>query len=209
MHPSPNTAAHWDEVYRTKPVDSTSWYRPHLDRSLEVIDALRLPADAHIIDVGCGASTLIADLLARGFRNLNGLDIARTAIDIARAAIPICPDSVRWIIGDVRTAELPASAFDLWHDRAAFHFLTTPADRAAYAAQAARALKPTGALLISAFAPDGPARCSGLDVARAAPEDIATALGPRFEFISGTTHTHTTPWGAPQHFSMCLGRRRP
>lgn len=202
-------AHHWDQVYRTKPVDQTSWFCPHLTHSLEAIDALRLPTDAHIIDIGAGASSLIADLLARGFRNCTALDIAPRAIELARAAIPHCPDSVRWITGDVRTAELPAETFDLWHDRAAFHFLTDPTHRAAYIAQAARALRPGAAILISTFAPDGPTKCSGLEVAQLSPDDIATALGTAFQYISGAAHTHTTPWGAPQRFSLCLCRRRP
>ena len=202
------SAHHWDQVYRTKPVDQTSWFCPHLAHSLEAIDALRLPTDAHIIDIGAGASSLIADLLTRGFRNLTALDIAPTAIELARASTPNCPDSVRWITGDVRTADLPPATFDLWHDRAAFHFLTDPAHRAAYIDQAARALRPGAHILIATFAPDGPAKCSGLEVARLSPEGIATALGPAFEFISGAGHTHTTPWGAPQQFSLCLCQRR-
>lgn len=200
-------AEHWNHVYESKAPQAVSWYRPQLDRSLALIDSLNLSRDARIIDVGCGASSLIADLFRRGYRNLIGLDIADRAIDIARSALGDAAESVRWMVADITEAQLPAASLDLWHDRAAFHFLTVPADRARYAALARRSIVPGGHILVGGFAPDGPARCSDLDVVRASPEAVHAALGDGFQCVATASEAHTTPWGSSQSFAYCLCQR--
>ena len=141
-------AAHWQQVYTSKASDAVSWYRPHLDRSLALIDGLALAPDAPILDVGAGASTLVDDLLARGLRDVTVNDLADAALDHTRARIAALPppaqSAVRYLAGDITTLALPAAHYALWHDRAAFHFLTEPAQRRAYVAQAARSLRPGG-----------------------------------------------------------------
>lgn len=199
--------AHWDQVYETKAIDRVSWFAPHLSRSLELIEALGLPATAAIIDVGGGASTLPADLLAAGHRNLTVLDISPSALRAARTALGTRASDVTWIAGDVTSAPLPEGAYDLWHDRAVFHFLTDPADRAAYLAQVQRALRPGGWVIVATFGPEGPEKCSGLDVVRYDDAGLVQQFGAAFERVRCLQETHQTPWGGEQGFVYCLCRR--
>jgi SAM-dependent methyltransferase len=201
--------AHWQQVYTNKPTDAVSWYRPHLDRSLAFIDALGLDHDAPIIDVGAGASTLVDDLLARGFRDLTLNDIADAALAHTRerlgTAIATRLD-VR--IGDITTLDLPPAHYALWHDRAVFHFLTEAAQRDAYVAQVRRALRPGGHLLVATFAADGPERCSGLPVQRYDADTLAAMFAPQCERMADTREQHPTPFGTTQSFQYLLLRRR-
>jgi ubiquinone/menaquinone biosynthesis C-methylase UbiE len=199
--------AHWQDVYRTKAADRVSWYRPHLDVSLELLELAGLRADIRLIDVGGGASTLVDDLLARGLRRITVLDVSAEALAIARRRLGGPASMVTWIACDVLRAELPDAAYDLWHDRAVLHFLTDPADASAYAARAARAVKPGGYAVIGGFAPDGPERCSGLPVARRSAGDIAAMLGPSFTLAAERAEMHPTPAGAAQSFAYALLRR--
>ena len=189
--------SHWQQVYATKATDAVSWYRPHLDRSLAFIDALGLDRDAPILDVGAGASTLVDDLLARGFRELTLNDLADTALALARQRLASSPLAlnVRYRVGDITTLDLPDAHFALWHDRAVFHFLTEPAQRAAYVTQAARTLRPGGHLLIATFAADGPERCSGLPVQRYDADTLAAEFAPHFTRIGDAREQHPTPFG--------------
>lgn len=199
---------HWESIYAAKTPDRVSWYRPHLDRSLAFLDAASLTPDAAVIDVGGGASTFVDDLLDRGLHHITVLDIAAAALDASRARLGPRGSGVRWICADVLDAPLPAGAFDLWHDRAAFHFLTEPAARAAYVRALTRALKPGGHVVIATFAPDGPEKCSGLAVQHLSPEGIHAELGAAFELLAGTSEVHETPWGSEQSFSYCFARLR-
>lgn len=199
--------AHWQNVYLTKPVDTVSWYRPHLDVSLELLELAGVTSDSRLIDVGGGASTLVDDLLDRGMRHLTILDVSPQALAIARRRIGPRESKVAWVASDVLAASLPPGGFDVWHDRAVFHFLTDPADAARYAEQAAAAVRRGGHAIIGGFAPDGPERCSGLPVARRSAEDIAALFAPSFRLVTKRAERHTTPAGNEQSFAYALLQR--
>ncbi len=197
---------HWEGVYTTKAPDQVSWYAPRLDRSLELILRAGKPPAA-VIDVGGGASTLVDDLLRLGYGPVTVLDVSDSALQVSRARLGSEADRVHWLAGDVIHTVLPPGAFDVWHDRAAFHFLLDPADQAAYAARAARSVRPGGHLVIATFAPDGPEKCSGLEVARYDGAGLASVLGPSFRLESEERETHLTPWGAQQRFVYAVLER--
>jgi len=200
-------AQYWQTIYANKGDIQTSWYRPHLETSLRLIDGRRLPANAAIIDVGAGRSTLVDDLIARGFRDLTALDVAPAALTQARRRLGVAGDIVRWITGDVLSAELPGSRYDLWHDRAAFHFLTKPAQQERYAAVAARSVREGGYLLVATLARDGPGRCSSLPVGRYDAANLAARFAPAFVPVSDAREEHRTPADAIQPFTYLLLRR--
>lgn len=197
---------HWERVYEEKPENAVSWYRPHLETSLALIEKLAEGRDAAIIDIGGGASTLVDDLLARGYTRLTVLDIAQGALERARKRLGPAAERVRWIAGDVRSIELAESSCDLWHDRAAFHFLTDSGDRHAYIRQVRRAMKPGGVVIVSTFGASGPKKCSGLDVARYEPAVLAREFGSGFRLLSSMNEVHRTPLGAEQEFVYCSFR---
>ena len=198
--------AHWEHVYRTKSVDEVSWYRPHLEISLGLIDDAAPARRSAIIDVGGGESTLVDDLVASGRTDVTVLDISQAAIDVARDRLGPSASGVHWVTGDITSIELEASRYDLWHDRAVFHFLTTPEDRAAYVRQVARAVKPGGHVIVATFGPDGPEKCIGLDVVRYDAGQLHGEFGPRFRLLESVTELHETPWGTPQQFMYCFCR---
>lgn len=193
------TQAHWEQVYTTKAANAVSWYQPEARTSLALI-AARVGPDAAILDVGSGASTLVDGLLAWGARHLAVLDIAASALALARTRLGQQAERVQWWVGDVHSVALPAQGLDLWHDRAVFHFLTEPQDQARYARQLHAALRPGGHAIVATFALDGPVRCSGLPVARHSPESLATVLGPGLRLVQHLHEHHTTPGGARQAF---------
>lgn len=198
--------AHWDAVYSAKGAESVSWYAPKLERSLALIEGLGLPPTARIIDVGGGASTLARDLLDRGFERPSVLDISAAAVDLAKAQLGEFEARVDWIVGDVTSVALPAARFDVWHDRAVFHFLTDEESRRRYVAQVLRAVKPGGFVIVATFGPQGPTQCSGLDVVRYSDDALHAEFGAAFEKLSSSTEVHTTPWGSEQAFLYCLCR---
>jgi len=198
---------HWENVYSTRAPDAVSWYRPHLETSLELLELAGLAEGSRIIDVGGGASTLVDDLLDRGLRSITVLDISAAALDVSRRRLGPKAAEVRWLASDVTAAELPEGGFDLWHDRAVLHFLTDPHDAALYAAQAARAIRPGGHAVIAGFAPDGPEKCSGLPVVRRSAQEIAALLGPSFTLLDERAERHVTPAGGVQSFAYALLRR--
>lgn len=202
------TSTHWQQVYETKRIDEVSWYRPHLDGSLARIDALGLPPDAHVLDAGGGASTLVDDLLARGFTRVTVVDLADAALAHVRARLGGAETRATLTAGDVTTAIVPDASVDLWHDRAVFHFQTDPEARARYVAQIARSVRPGGFVILATFALDGPERCSNLPVARYDAAGLAAALGDRFEPIADAREVHTTPRGGAQAFTYLVARRR-
>ena len=159
--------------------------------------------DASIIDVGAGESTLADDLLARGYSSLTVLDISPAAIAACRKRLSDGADRVRWLVADITQAELEPSAYDVWHDRAVFHFLTAAADREAYVRQVVRAVKRGGHVIIGAFGPEGPTRCSGLEVVRYDADSLHAEFGARFRLISSSPHLHETPFGTTQQFLYC------
>jgi len=198
-----NSKSHWDSVYRAKAPDAVSWYRAHLERSLALIERAAPDRSAAIIDVGGGESTLVDDLLARGYRDLSVLDISPTAIDVARARVGERARQVTWLVADVTRAVLPVQAYDVWHDRAVFHFLTAPDERAAYVRQVARSVKSGGHVIVATFGPQGPVKCSGLDVVRYDAGSLHGEFGAHFRLIESATELHQTPSGATQQFLYC------
>ena len=197
---------HWDDVYGKKTPDQVSWYRPHLERSLRFIDEANLPRDAAIIDVGSGASTLVDDLIERGFSNLTVLDISSTAIANAKERLGSQGAAVTWIEADITEVNLPEHHFDFWHDRAVFHFLLDDAARHRYVAAARHAVKPGGHIVVATFGPSGPERCSGLEVMRYHPEEIHAQFGHTFQKVGSSSEIHKTPWGQEQEFVYCYCR---
>lgn len=175
--------------------------------SLDLIKESRLPDGASVIDIGGGTSSLAEALLAAGYR-VTVLDISEAALSVARSRLADRASEIAWIANDVTTWELAGTAYDLWHDRATFHFLTMPEDRAAYIARMKQALRPGGIAIIATFALDGPEKCSGLPVARYSGETLAQTLGPDFEKIETRIHDHQTPSGAAQRFQFSRFRKR-
>jgi SAM-dependent methyltransferase len=199
--------SHWDKVYATKRPEILSWYCPHLEISLALIERSAGERSAHIIDVGGGASTLVDDLLLRGYQNVTVLDISETALDIARRRLGEDAGRVNWIVGDILKTSLKRDTYDVWHDRAVFHFLTKPEDRAAYVRQMAHALKPGGHVIIGTFGPAGPTTCSGLDVVRYDEKKLQEEFGKQFGLVEGTRQLHCTPEGITQEYMYCLFRQ--
>ncbi|HEY7680702.1 MAG TPA: class I SAM-dependent methyltransferase [Terriglobia bacterium] len=199
--------AHWEKVYATKAPDAVSWYRPHLERSLELIVRAAPDPGAAILDVGGGESTLVDDLLARGYRNITVLDVSQTAIEVTQKRLGAAAERVRWLVADITEASLEAGAYDVWHDRAVFHFLTEEEQRRTYVAQAARAMRPGGHVIVSTFGPEGPTKCSGLDVMRYDAETLHEQFGEPFLFVESSQELHQTPLGSTQQFLFCYCRR--
>lgn len=204
-----NEEEHWNRIYGGKAPDEVSWYRPHLERSLAFIQEAALDQDAAIIDVGGGASTLVDDLLDRGFRNVTVLDISPAAIDRAKTRLGRRAGDVSWLVGDVTRLDLPAGRYDYWHDRAVFHFLTAVEDRRRYVAAVRRALRVGGHIVVATFGPGGPEKCSGLLVARYDADALHGEFGGSFRKVASCTENHTTPWGAEQEFVYCYCRMQP
>lgn len=201
-----NRKQHWEAVYETKAPDQVSWYRPHLDRSLRFLDLASLSLDAEIIDVGGGTSTFVDDLLDRRFTRVTVLDLSAAALQTARLRLGPRAGEVLWLCADVLEAELPPNTFDFWHDRAVFHFLTTEAARARYVEVVRKAVKPGGHVVIATFGPNGPQKCSGLDVSRFTSEGIHAEFGRQFQKVGEDTELHDTPWGSQQEFVYCYCR---
>ena len=199
---------HWESVYEQKDPQQVSWYQPHLEQSLKFIDDARLDRDAAIIDIGGGTSTLVDDLIARGYVNVSVLDISSTAIESAKARLGKRASAVRWLAADITQIELRAGAYAFWHDRAVFHFLRESEDRRRYVAAAKRAVAPGGHVLIATFGPEGPSRCSGLDVVRYDPDGLHAEFGAAFQKVGSSTEVHETPWGTEQQFVYCYCRLR-
>ena len=193
---------HWETVYSKKAVDEVSWFQAHAASSLRLIEGCA-DKDAYIIDVGGGASVLVDNLLDAGFRNLTVLDLAEPALAVSRARLGERALSVQWITADITRADLPAAHYDVWHDRAVFHFLTDPADRARYVEQVLKSVKPGGHVIVAAFGPGGPLQCSGLDVVRYDPEALHAEFGAPFRLLGHETESHQTPSGLEQEFVYC------
>ncbi|HEX2365573.1 MAG TPA: class I SAM-dependent methyltransferase, partial [Bradyrhizobium sp.] len=185
--------AHWQNVYATKAEREVSWFQENPAPSLDLIAATGISSDAAIIDIGGGASRLVDHLLDRGFRRLSILDLSAKALEVAKKRLGQRGDGVEWIVADV-TAWQPLRTYDLWHDRAAFHFLTEAADRDAYVACLKKALRPGGNVIIATFASDGPERCSGLPIVRYDAASLSKILGSDFRLIGEQRHEHATPW---------------
>ena len=201
---SRDESAHWETLYRSKAPDAVSRYRPHLERSIELIRRVAPDFSASIIDVGGGESTLVDDLLARGYRNLSVLDISPTAIEVAHKRVGELARHVTWIVADVTQALLPSRHYDVWHDRAVFHFLTTQQERTAYVQRVAGSMNLGGHVIVATFGPEGPSKCSGLDVVRYDAQSLHAEFGRHFRLLESATELHQTPFGTTQQFLYCL-----
>ena len=199
-------ADHWQNVYQTKAVTDVSWFAPHLDDSLGAIAAVAGP-DARVIDVGGGAATLVDDLLDRGYRHVTVLDISARALEISRERLGARAADVTWMAADVTRVDFAGRQFDLWHDRAVFHFLTDAAHRAAYVAQLRRHVAPGGHVVISTFSLAGPTKCSGLTIVQYDAASLARELGDAFALVDAVDVVHITPNATAQRFVRCRFRR--
>ena len=197
--------AHWERVYTTKGEKEVSWFQDNPAPSLELIAAVGATPATAIIDIGGGASRLVDGLLAKGFRALTMLDLSDAALKAAKSRLGTQSENVNWIVADATLWE-PTEVYDIWHDRAAFHFLTEENDRVAYIERMKKALRAGGHAIVATFAPDGPERCSGLRVMRYDAETLGQTLGQEFDLIETRTHSHTTPWGSTQSFQFSVFR---
>ena len=195
--------SHWEKVYAAKAPDAVSWYRAHLETSLALIERAAPDPSSSIIDVGGGESTLVDDLLARGYENITILDVSQTAMDVTKTRLGLAAEQVHWLVADITEAQLERGAYDVWHDRAVFHFLTTSEHRVAYVRQVTHAVKPGGHVIISTFGPEGPTKCSGLDVIRYDAESLHDQFGVRFRLVESSKELHRTPFGTTQQFLFC------
>ena len=198
--------AHWQDVYTRKGENEVSWFQEYPAPSIELIAQVGATPASAIIDIGGGASRLVDNLVERGFEDVTVLDLSEAALEAAKARLGVRAAQVRWIVADATVWE-PLKAYDIWHDRAAFHFLTEDRDRAAYVAHLERALKVGGYAIIATFALDGPERCSGLPVVRYDPASLGQTLGRGFQLVDTRRHAHATPWGSEQSFQFSVFRR--
>lgn len=194
---------HWENVYQTKEVDQVSWYQARDDQFLDILKRLSIQPDQQIIDVGSGASMLIDQLVESGYANLYVLDLSQTALEKTQSRLVdkgLTNTNIHWLVGDICAVSLPKQCFDLWHDRAVFHFMVTDEQQEHYLANLKGALKKGGYLVMSIFAEDGPTQCSGLPVKRYRIEQLQTRLGSDFTLVHFQKDLHKTPWDSAQNF---------
>lgn len=203
-----NTKTHWEQIYGTKTPTQVSWYQEHARFSLQYIRNTGIRKTDAIIDVGGGASTLVDDLIADGYQHISILDVSAAALQLARQRLGRHAAQVNWIEADITRSDLPEQAYDLWHDRAVFHFLTQVMDRQRYIDTVRHSVRVGGHIIMATFAPEGPERCSGLDVVRYSPESLHREFGGDFEVVDSTHETHHTPFGTEQKFIYCYCRMR-
>ena len=197
----------WEKIYCERTADEVSWFQGSPALSLELIRQAKVPQGGTLIDVGGGASRLVDSILDEDLARVSVLDISPRALAHARDRLGARAEQVHWIEADI-TAFLPAEPYDVWHDRAVLHFLTDESDRKKYVECLRKALKPGGAFILAAFAPDGPETCSGLPVRRYDSSLVREAFGDEFELVRETAETHMTPWTAEQKFAYFLLKRR-
>jgi ubiquinone/menaquinone biosynthesis C-methylase UbiE len=199
---------HWENIYQTKSSTQVSWFQENPLLSLQYIQNTQIDKTAQIIDIGGGTSSLVDYLLGNDFQNITVLDISDTALQIAKQRLGARANLVKWLEADITKAKLPYSHYDLWHDRAVFHFLTQPDDRRSYVDLVRRSVKPGGHIIVATFATDGPLQCSGLDVSRYSSESLHNEFGTDFELVDSTHEEHRTPFGTDQKFIYCYCRMR-
>lgn len=203
---SESRKAHWENVYTKKGEGEVSWFQENPALSLEQMAEVGVRTNTVIIDIGGGASRLADKLIDQGCQDVTVLDLSGAALDTAKIRLGEHSAKVHWIVADVTNWE-PSRAYDIWHDRAAFHFLTDASDRAAYVARLGRAVTMGGHAIIATFALDGPERCSGLPVVRYDAASLGQAVGQGFKLVRSRRHQHTTPWGSQQAFQFSVFRR--
>ncbi len=199
---------HWEHIYQTKPATQVSWFQAHPLLSLQYIQQAGVDKTAQIIDIGGGASTLVDHLLDNGFQHVTVLDISVTALQVAQQRLGARADSVTWLEADITQVTLPNFEYDVWHDRAVFHFLTEPEDRRRYVDGVQKSVKPGGHVIVATFALDGPQQCSGLEVTCYDRESLHNEFGADFELLESTREEHHTPFGTDQKFIYCYCRKK-
>lgn len=195
-----NAREHWEKIYQTKNVCDVSWYSEHLELSNEIISGLELRQNASIIDIGGGSSTLADDLLKKGFDDITVIDISDSALKVSKERLGDKSESVKWIVADILSSDLNSRRYDLWHDRAVFHFLTGESEREIYRKKLDDHLNTGGYFILSTFADDGPLKCSGLNVRRNNEEDMRNFLGSHYRELKFYRTSHFTPAGSEQRF---------
>ena len=200
------TERHWQDVHRSKAPAEVSWFESSPATSLRLIESLGLPTDVPIVDVGGGTSHLGAELLARGYTDVTVTDVSAAALDRVRAELGDPADRITWVVGDVRDLDL-GREFDVWHDRALFHFQVGRGDREGYRGTLNRSVARGGYVLIAAFGPAGPTSCSGLPVHRYDAEELGAELGDEFRLEASELYVHETPGGNRQQFIYAVFRR--
>jgi 2-polyprenyl-3-methyl-5-hydroxy-6-metoxy-1,4-benzoquinol methylase len=199
--------SHWENIYQTKDATQVSWFQQHPELSFQFIEQTRVDKSGQIIDVGGGASTLVDDLLARGYENITVLDISAAALQVAQQRLGRLASKVTWLEANITQVELPHSFYDVWHDRAVFHFLTRAEDRAQYVKSVQHSVKTGGHVIVATFGLEGPLRCSGLEVVRYSPDSLHDEFGNDFELVDTTNELHQTPFGKEQEFIYCYCRK--
>ena len=202
-----NTKTHWEHIYETKVPTQVSWYQEHAQFSLKYIQNTGVCKTDHIIDVGGGASTLVDDLIADGFKHISVLDVSGTALQLARQRLGVKANDVKWIEADITQADLPHHAFDLWHDRAVFHFLTQGADRQRYVEVVRRSVRKDGHVIVATFAPDGQSVAAGWRLCAIARKVCTANLVMTSRWWTVRGETHHTPFGTEQKFIYCYCRK--
>lgn len=203
---SENNKSHWDKVYSTYSPDQLGWYQKQPEISLKLIAETGLDLDAQIIDIGGGTSLLASLLLKQGYKKLTVFDISSSALCVAQQALAEQAGDINWIEGDILSYTFDQQ-YDVWHDRAVFHFLTNADDRFKYLQTLNRSLSANGHFLISCFSPEAPAKCSGLPVVRYTPELLQNEIGSEFELVNSREELHQTPTGVEQRFISCHFKR--
>jgi len=197
---------YWDNVYSAKAATSVSWYQEHAEYSLSLLHSTGITKSAAIIDVGGGASTLVDDLIAEGYSDVTVLDLSAAALSAAKNRLGALAAKVKWLEADVTNVDLPKNRFEVWHDRAVFHFLTDPEQRRAYVDQVFHSVMPGGHVIVATFAEDGPTQCSGLPVKRYSAGELHEEFGEAFTLVKHVEEAHHTPSGAVQQFVYCYCR---
>lgn len=198
---------HWETVYKTKASTEVSWFQEHPKLSLEFIERTNVAKSSQIIDVGGGASTLVDDLLERNYQNITVLDISASALQVAQERLGAKSEVITWLEADITQVELPHSFYDVWHDRAVFHFLTHAADRQKYVKAVISSVKTGGHVIIATFGIDGPTRCSRLEIVRYDPDSLHDEFGDNFDLLHTASESHETPFGTKQKFIYCYFRK--
>lgn len=201
------TKPYWERVYETKDSTEVSWFQENPELSLQFIDRTGIDKAGQIIDVGSGSSTLVDNLLDRGYQNITALDISGAALQSAQDRLGSRANVVNWLEADITQVQLPYNFYDVWHDRAVFHFLTRAADRERYIEAVLHSVKTGSHVIIATFALDGPSRCSGLEIVRYNQDSLRDEFGGNFDLVHSTSESHQTPFGAEQKFIYCYCRR--
>lgn len=198
---------HWDNLYSSKAEDEVSWFQPYPKTSMKFVELFNLPLNANIIDIGGGDSHFVDALLDKGYNNIYVLDISARAIERSKKRLGDKASKVHWIVSDIADF-IPPVQFDFWHDRAAFHFLTTESKIYKYVSIAEDAIKKDGYLILGTFSETGPTKCSGLEIRQYSEASMSARFEIAFDRVKCVTEDHTTPFNTVQSFLFCSFKRR-